>query len=158
MKLKEKIPFFGEDGIGNSDQRGRVRLPGKLSNSGTFDVKDFNELVKDAASEMNATDDNRSVFLADDVADEIDEDDLLDRHLSYRVEVTEGEVTKEDGGKGEDNIVKESTSFIVTLRAQPHKAIEINGPQRVANSYRESLKEVKKGEMEFKNLLNRAKD
>ena len=138
MKLLEKIPFFGGNGIRGQEQQGRVRLLGKLGKVNSFEVSDFNELVKAAATEMEVRVDNKSVFLGDEFARDVDKENLLERHLSYRVEVTEGEVTATGE---EDDMLEESTTFKVILRVQPHEAIEINGPHDISSHYKEALKD-----------------
>ncbi|MCF7875691.1 hypothetical protein K9M06_01415 [Candidatus Bipolaricaulota bacterium] len=138
MKLKEKIPFLGGDGVGIEEQQGRVRLLCKLEDFDSFEVEDFNELVKAAATRMEDKVSDRSVFLGDEVARDLDREDLLEKHLSYRVEVAAGEVT--DTG-GEDSIHEETTTFKVILRTQPNDAIEINGPHDISSRYKEALKD-----------------
>ncbi len=137
MNLKEKIPFFGGNGFGTEEQSS-VRLLGKLEDLESFKVKDFNELVKSAAYKMENKVNGKSIFLGDELVRDVDREDLLEQHLSYRVEVTEGEVT----ATGEDDsIIEETTTFKVILRVQPNDAIEINGPHSVSSRYKEALKE-----------------
>ncbi|MFB6215239.1 MAG: hypothetical protein ABEI54_05135 [Candidatus Bipolaricaulia bacterium] len=152
MKLKEKVPFLEtQDG----EERGQVRLLGKVGNVEDFQLSDFNKLVKSSIKTMEDNRKDESVLLHDDLKEDINREDLLERHLSYRVEVTEGTVTDKES---EDNIVEESTTFRVILRAQPNEAIEINGPDEIAHPYKEALRETlieRKGEeVEFQNIVN----
>lgn len=137
MNLKEKIPFF--DTKEYVETPGRVRLLGKLESVDGFGVSDFNQLVTSSIELMDDKEANKAVTLDDELEENVTSEDLLERQLSYRVEVREGKVTK--GGNG-DNIVKESSTFKVILRAQPNEAIEINGPYSISHQFKEALKEA----------------
>ncbi|MCF7890188.1 hypothetical protein K9M78_03110 [Candidatus Bipolaricaulota bacterium] len=135
MKLKERIPFPGGDGVGTEEQQGRVRLLGKLEDLESFEVSDFNKLFKAAAIKLENRVDNGSVFLGDEIARNVNKEDLLEQHLSYRVEVSEEE----------SSLLKETTTvkiIHVILRAQPNDAIEINGPHDISSRYKEALKDA----------------
>ncbi|MFB6290452.1 MAG: hypothetical protein ABEJ25_01810 [Candidatus Bipolaricaulia bacterium] len=137
MNLKEKIPFLGS--AGEEDGQGRVRLLGKLKEVEDFNPSDFNELVKSSIQAMENKCNGETVVLDDEIKDDIQKQDLLERHLSYTVKVTEGTVA---GNGQEESIVKESSTFKVILRAQPNEAIEINGPDRISQPYKEALNET----------------
>ena len=136
MNLKEKIPFFDNKEYGESP--GRVRLLGKLEDVEGFEVSDFNHLITSAIKLAEEKEGNKTVTLDDELEENVTREDLLERHLSYRVKVREGNVTK--GGNG-DNIVEESSTFKVILRAQPNEAIEINGPHGTSQKFKRAIKE-----------------
>jgi hypothetical protein len=152
VEIMEKVPFIGNNSE-DSSERGRVRLLGKLENTNGFEPKDFNQLIKSAVERMDRNQQGEKVVLEDELRNDYGEEDLFERHLSYRVKVGSSEVTE----NGEDGIV-EGTTFKVILRAQPTRAIEINGPDKVSSPYRDSLKTSYRKtfgeEVEFRHILS----
>ena len=138
MQIKEKLPFLSSTN-GEKNLKGRVRLLAKFQKYDEFELEDFNELVRDAIDRMDKAEENRAVLLTEETADRITEEELLERHLSYKVDATTGDLTESDN---KEEIVGESKSFKVILRAQPHRAIELNGPRDVTSSYRDAVKET----------------
>jgi len=136
VNLKEKIPFLDTREYGESP--GRVRLLGKLEGVEGFEVSDFNHLITSAIKLVEDKEADKNVTLDDELEKNVTREDLLERHLSYRVKVREGKVTK--GGNG-DNIVEESSTFKVILRAQRNEAIEINGPYGTSHKFKRAIKE-----------------
>ena len=153
MKIKEKVPYLGSE---KEKEKGQVRLLGKIGEKEDFKLSDFNPLVKSSIETMDENREGESVLLQDDTAKEINKEDLMERHLSYRVEVREGNVS-DDGNN--NNMAEESRTFKVILRAQPNEAIEINGPYEIAYPYKEAVKETfinRNGEeVTFQNILDR---
>lgn len=147
----DKIPFIGNNSEDSSEQ-GRVRLLGKLDTANGFGPENFNQLVKSAVERMDRNQEGEKVLLEDELRSDYEKEDLFDRHLSYRVKVGNSEVK----ANGEDNII-EGTTFKVILRAQPTRAIEINGPQNVSSPYKDSLKNSYRkmfgDEVEFQHIL-----
>lgn len=135
MNLKEKIPFLGGNGAKISDKQDRVRLLGKLEESDKFEFGNFNELIKTSIQNMESKREDESVILDEEFKQDINEEELLRRHISYRIKVGE----EESGSPNEDNIV-EGKRFKVILRKQPSKAIEINGPYELSSPFKDSLK------------------
>lgn len=150
MKLAEKLPFIEAD---EEEERGRVRLLGKLEEIEDFDTSDFNELVKGAVNHMGKKRNGESVILDDRIRNEKSEEDLMDRHLAYDVKVGESKVASGEDG----NEIVEGPTLKVILRAQPSKAIEINGPFKISRPYKESLKkkysEQFGGNLDFQDIL-----
>ena len=151
MEIKEKVPSLSTE---NGREHGQVRLLGKVEDVDEFQLPDFNKLVKSSIKTLEEMRGNGSVLLQNDLLEEIKREDLMERHLSYRVEVREGKV----GNNGDsDTIVEESSTFKVILRAQPHDAIEINGPHEIAYPYKDALKETfverNDEEISFQNIL-----
>ena len=93
-----------------------------------------------------------TTLLDDKIEKDIIEEDLMDRHLTYKVKVDQNANTDRD-----KEIIAEGTTLKVIIRAQPSKAIEINEPHKVSTSYRKALKEffggVTVGKINFQNLL-----
>lgn len=151
MKLKEKIPFLEGNGD-KSQEEGRVRALAKLGQGNNFTPEDFNELVQASVQRLdNRQEDNRAL-LDDDLENRPSREDLLERHLSYRVKV--GKEKTNSGGK--EGVV-EGPTFKVIMRVQPSKAIEVNGPSKVTDPYREVLKDTFENQfgdsIQFKNIL-----
>ncbi len=152
MEILNKVPFIG-DTEGESSEQGRVRLLGKLDDADGFAPEDFNQVVRAAVDRMDRNQEGEKVVLEDELRSDYDQEDLYDRHLSYRIKVGNSDIK----GNRDDNIV-EGTTFKVILRAQPSRAIEINGPQNVSSPYRDSLKssyrEMFEEEVQFQHILS----
>ncbi len=137
MRLTKLIPFVNDNGE-TEEVKGRVRLLGKIEDLEAFDPDDFNELVQDSLKEMDHLLENKTAALDDELRTSVSREDLMERHLSYRIEV--GQLREEDDGVKRN--IAEGTSLKVIMRAQPTKAIEINGPEEIASPYREALKKT----------------
>ena len=153
MKLKDKVPFLGDEKGDKNGKQGRVRLLGKLDKVDNFSPDDFNRLLKRSVRGMENKVDNRAAVLDDKIEKDIAKEDLMDRHLTYQVKVGQNVNTDRD-----NEIIAEGTTLKVILRAQPSRAIEINGPHKVSAPYREAFKEAFReitGEkIKFQNLLS----
>ncbi len=149
MKLAKKLPFIEEE---EKEERGRVRLLGKLEGDGDFDPSDFNDLVASAIDHMDRNREEK-VILDDRIREEKDKDDLMERHLSYDVKVGESKVAQGEDG----NDIVEGPTLKVILRAQPSKAIEVNGPFKISKPYKNSLRkkysEEYGGNINFQDIL-----
>ena len=152
MEILKKVPFIGNK-KGDSSEQGRVRLLGKLEDADGFVPEDFNQLVRAAVDRMDRNQEGEKVVLEDELRSDYEQEDLYDRHLSYRIKVGTSDVK----GNRDDNIV-EGTTFKVIMRAQPSRAIEINGPQNVSSPYKDALKssyrKIFEDEVQFQHVLN----
>jgi len=144
LKLSKKLPFIEEE---EKEERGRVRLLGKLEGNGDFDPSDFNDLVKGAIDHMDRKREE-TVLLDEGMREKKAKVDLSERHLSYDVKVGESKVAQGENG----NDIVEGPTLKVIFRAQPSKAIEVNGPFKISEPYKNSLQ--KKYSEEFGENIN----
>lgn len=153
MSFTTYIPFVGDNGE-TEEVGGRVRLLGKIEDLGEFDPDDFIELVQDSLAEIDHLLENKTAALDDELRTSVSLEDLMERHLSYRIEV--GKLKEEDDGAKRN--IAEGTSLKVIMRVQPKKAIEINGPQDVSEPFREALQtsfsRLQNKNITFKDILS----
>ncbi|MFW6071018.1 MAG: hypothetical protein ACOC86_01370 [Candidatus Bipolaricaulota bacterium] len=152
MKLAEKIPLLGKNGEGET-KKGRVRLLGKIGQGKDFEPDDFNKLVKVSVRHMDENREDEKVLLDDEIDESIAREDLLDRHLSYRIKVGRTETISENG-----NRIIEGPTFKVIMREQPSRSIEINGPGDISLPFKETLRstfrDLFSDGIHFENILN----